>query len=63
MTTVPCSLCHLPFHPADVVCHSPIFGDHKGVFHKPCLTRVEAIMEEEGTNDIGFLLYPDWRNV
>lgn len=54
-----CSLCHTSFHPTDVICHSPIFGDHKGVLHTSCMKQVEDIMELEGTNDVSHIIYPD----
>lgn len=58
MSSVRCSLCHTGFHPTDIVCDSPVYGDRTGVFHKSCIKQVEAVIDLEGTNDISHILYP-----
>lgn len=53
-----CSLCECPFRVGDVICDSPIYGDKEGVFHRECMKKVDAIIEEQGTNDVVHIFYP-----
>lgn len=54
-----CGLCHGEFQPADLIVHSPIYGDSDGVFHNSCARNVDRLMKEHGTNDIAHLVYPE----
>jgi hypothetical protein len=54
-----CGLCHTGFLPWDVICDSPIYRDRRGAFHSECLRKVDAIIEEAGTNDVAHLVYPE----
>lgn len=54
-----CGLCHNPFTPAELIVHSPIYGDTDGVFHNSCARNVERLIEERGTNDISHIIYPE----